>query len=98
MNTGELRNYELIAVLNSKNAETLTKSKTDLKENLKKRNVEIVEEKDWGLKKLFHLSQKEAEGSFQYIKFKSLPETVSQLNSDLRVNQSVLKSMIKKLA
>ncbi|MDH5719984.1 MAG: 30S ribosomal protein S6 [Spirochaetia bacterium] len=97
MSTTELREYELIAVLNGKSAENIAKGKTDIQSNFSKRKVDIIDEKDWGTKKLFHLADKETEGSFQYYKFKADPQTIAQINSDLRVNQSVLKSMLKKL-
>ncbi|MDH5717436.1 MAG: 30S ribosomal protein S6 [Spirochaetia bacterium] len=89
--------YELVLTIKTGTAETLLKSTTEIKNNLTKRKAEVTEEKDWGKKKLFHLTQKEVEGNFHYLKFKALPETIEQINSDLRVDQSVLKSMIKRL-
>jgi len=54
---------------------------------------EIVSEEKMGRRKLAHEINHIRDGFYAYMKFKSEPKLLASLNQQLRVNESVLRSM-----
>ena len=88
-----LRDYEVIVIVDSNQTENTT-GKDEIEAILKKRKAEVVHNEDWGKRKLFHPPKGTSHGVFHYFKMKSDPAAIAQINADLKVNQSVLKSMV----
>ncbi len=89
------REYEVVLVLGQ--SEDLDQAKTDVQDNLKKRNADVINADDLGMRKLFHPIKNIEQGFFQLLRIKAEPTAISQINSDFRVNQSVLKSLISRV-
>ena len=88
-----MRDYEVIVIVDSNQTESIT-GKDEIEAILKKRKAEVVHNEDWGKRKLFHPPKGTSHGVFHYFKMKSDPAAIAQINADLKVNQSVLKSMV----
>ena len=58
---------------------------------LKGEGAEIVNEENWGLKKLAYTIQKKTTGYYQLVEFKAQPETIAVLETQFRRDENVLR-------
>lgn len=94
MSSTTTRDYEVVLVLSDQNPENLTKVKEDIEAGFTKRGATVAAKEDWGLRKLFHDAAKQGKGHFQFYHVKADPQSVQQINADLKVNTGVIKTMI----
>ena len=55
--------------------------------------AEIINEENWGLKKLAYPIQKKSTGFYQLLEFKANPETIAKLETNFRRDEKVLRFM-----
>ncbi len=87
-----LNNYETVFIL------TPVLSEAQMKETvgkfvalLEKDGAEIVNQENWGLKKLAYPIQKKSTGFYQLVEFKAKPETIATLETAFRRDEAVLR-------
>ena len=59
--------------------------------------AEIINEENWGLKKLAYPIQKKSTGFFELIEFKAAPETIKTLEIAYRRDEKVLRYLTVKM-
>jgi len=69
--------------------EAVDKFKTILTEE----KAEIINEENWGLKKLAYAIQKKSTGFYQLLEFNANPETIEKLETNFRRDEKVLRFM-----
>jgi len=90
-----LKNYEGLFILKPELAkEELSQLHQVIHENIKKYNGEIETAEDWGKKSLAYEINKQKEGIYYLLKFKIDPKQVKALNTDLKLNESVVRVML----
>lgn len=93
------RNYEMITVVSTEAGEDIEQIKSDIEATLAKREAEITGFNNWGHQKLFHRTQSNRDnGHFLFHTFKAAPGAITQINADMRIHQTVVKSMISRQA
>ncbi len=87
-----LKNYEAVFIL------TPVLSEAQMKETVGKvitllegEGAEIVNQENWGLKKLAYPIQKKSTGFYQFLEFKAKPETIALMEKNLRRDETVLR-------
>ncbi len=87
-----MNNYETVFIL------TPDLSEAQVKEAVAKfvgvlqgEGAEIVNEENWGLKKLAYPIQKKTTGYYQLVEFKAQPEIIAVLETQFRRDESVLR-------
>jgi small subunit ribosomal protein S6 len=87
-----MNNYETVFIL------TPVLSEVQMKETvekfttlLKKEGAEIVNEENWGLRKLAYPIDKKTTGFYQLVEFKAKPETIATLEIHFRRDERVLR-------
>ena len=87
-----MNNYETVFIL------TPDLSEAQVKEAVAKfvgvlqgEGAEIVNEENWGLKKLAYTIQKKTTGYYQLVEFKAQPEVIAVLETQFRRDESVLR-------
>ena len=73
--------------------ETVEKFKGVLTAN----GAEIVNDENWGLKKMAYAIQKKSTGFYQLLEFKAEPEAVAKLETAYRRNERVIRFITVKL-
>ena len=58
---------------------------------LKEEGAEIINEENWGLKKLAYPIQKKSTGFYQLVEFKANPETIAKLELNFRRDERVIR-------
>ena len=94
---GIVGSYETVMVLSTKLGEegiasTVEKFKALIAAN---GTIDVVDE--WGKRKLAYLIDKQSEGYYVLIGFKSNPEFIAELNRIYNITEGVLRSAIKKI-
>lgn len=87
-----MNNYETVFIL------TPDLSEAQVKEAVAKfvgilqgEGAEIVNEENWGLKKLAYTIQKKTTGYYQLVEFKAQPEVIATLETQFRRDENVLR-------
>jgi small subunit ribosomal protein S6 len=88
----ELRNYETVFILTPVLSEdqikdTVAKYVSLLKEN----GAKIVNEEQWGMKKLAYPIQKKNTGFFNLVEFEASADTVESIEVELRRDEKILR-------
>jgi small subunit ribosomal protein S6 len=94
---GIVNSYETVLVLSTKLGEegiasTVEKFKALISAN---GTIDVVDE--WGKRKLAYLIEKQSEGYYVLIGFKSNPEFITELNRVYNITEGVLRSAVKKI-
>jgi small subunit ribosomal protein S6 len=94
---GIVNSYETVLVLSTKLGEegiasTVEKFKALISAN---GTIDVVDE--WGKRKLAYLIEKQSEGYYVLIGFKSNPEFITELNRVYNITEGVLRTAIKKI-
>lgn len=93
-----LNNYETVFIL------TPVLSEVQMKEAVEKftklltdNGAEIVNEENWGLRKLAYPIQKKSTGFYQLLEFKAEPELIAKLELEYRRDERVIRFLTFKL-
>ncbi len=91
--------YESIFILKpSLTEEETTGGVEKIKGIIQRAGGEVVALENWGKKKLAYEVRKEKKGTYCIVHFKGTGTTVSELSRTYRLNESVILSMIVKIA
>ena len=87
-----MNNYETVFILTPDLSEAQVKEAVaKFVGILKDESAEIVNEENWGLKKLAYTIQKKTTGYYQLVEFKAQPETIAVLETQFRRDENVLR-------
>ena len=87
-----MNNYETVFILTPDLSEAQVKEAVaKFVGILKGESAEIVNEENWGLKKLAYTIQKKTTGYYQLVEFKAQPETIAVLETQFRRDENVLR-------
>ena len=94
---GIVNSYETVLVLSTKLGEEGIASTVERFKALISANgtIDVVDE--WGKRKLAYLIEKQSEGYYVPIGFKSNPEFITELNRVYNITDGVLRTAIKKI-
>ncbi|MDR2121428.1 MAG: 30S ribosomal protein S6 [Tannerella sp.] len=87
-----MNNYETVFILTPVLSDVQVKEAVDkFKKVLTAENAEIVNEENWGLRKLAYTIEKKTTGSYQLLEFKANPETIAVLETQFRRDERVIR-------
>ena len=87
-----MNNYETVFILTPDLSEAqVREAVAKFVDVLKGEGAEIVNEENWGLKKLAYQIQKKTTGYYQLVEFKAQPETIAVLETQFRRDENVLR-------
>ena len=92
-----MRKYELVLILKPQMsdveiAEFVEKTKKLIAQN----GGEVLTEDKWGRRKLAHPIGHERDGFYSYMKFQSLPQSITKLSQHFKVQESVMRCVMLK--
>ncbi|MDR1257829.1 MAG: 30S ribosomal protein S6 [Tannerellaceae bacterium] len=87
-----MNNYETVFILTPVLSEVQMKEAVEKFTNLlKTEGAEIVNEENWGLRKLAYPIEKKTTGFYQLVEFKAKPETINTLEVHFRRDERVIR-------
>ena len=87
-----MNNYETVFILTPVLSDAQMKEAVEKFKNLLiGEGAEIVNEENWGLRKLAYPIQKKTTGFYQLIEFKANPETIAMLELNFRRDERVIR-------
>ena len=87
-----MNNYETVFILTPDLSEAQVKEAVaKFVDVLKGEGAEIVNEENWGLKKLAYPIAKKSTGYYQFLEFQAQPETIATLETQFRRDENVLR-------
>jgi len=87
-----MNNYETVFILTPVLSDAQMKEAVEkIKETLASHNAEIVNEENWGLRKLAYPINKKTTGFYQLIEFKSEPNVIDILETQFRRDERVIR-------
>lgn len=88
----ETRHYESVFIITPLLTDDQMKEAVDKFRNiLKKNNAEIVQEENWGLKKLAYPIQKKSTGFYQLFEFKADPEFIKKWETEFKRDEQIMR-------
>ncbi|MDP4269061.1 MAG: 30S ribosomal protein S6 [Bacteroidota bacterium] len=93
-----MNHYETVFILTPVLSDVQMKEAVEkFKGILAAEGAEIVNEENWGLKKLAYPIQKKSTGFYQLIEFKSSPATIAKLEVNYRRDERVIRFLTFKM-
>ncbi len=93
-----MNHYETVFILTPVLSDAQMKEAVDsFKSILKDNGAEIVNEENWGLRKLAYPIQKKSTGFYSLIEFDAAPETIKKLEVAYRRDEKVLRFLTFRL-
>lgn len=87
-----MNNYETVFILTPVLSDAQMKEAVEKFTNiLKNEGAEIVNEENWGLRKLAYPIDKKTTGFYQLVEFKANPETIAKLEIQFRRDERVIR-------
>jgi small subunit ribosomal protein S6 len=87
-----MNNYETVFILTPVLSDTQVKEAVEkFKKVLVAESAEIVNEENWGLRKLAYPIEKKTTGSYQLFEFKANPQTIAVLETQFRRDERVIR-------
>jgi small subunit ribosomal protein S6 len=87
-----MNDYEAVFILTPVLSDAQMKEAVEkFKGILANENAEIVNEENWGLRKLAYPIEKKTTGFYQLIEFKARPETIAVLETQFRRDERVIR-------
>ena len=87
-----MNNYETVFILTPVLSDAQMKEAVEKFTNLlKAEGAEIVNEENWGLRKLAYPIDKKTTGFYQLVEFKANPETIAKLEIQFRRDERVMR-------
>ncbi|MEQ9404963.1 MAG: 30S ribosomal protein S6 [Cyclobacteriaceae bacterium] len=86
------KNYETVFILTPVLSEAQMKDTVEkFKKVLKDNGAEIVNDENWGLRKLAYPIQHKTTGFYQLVEFKADPDTIIKLETEYRRDEAVMR-------
>ena len=93
-----INQYETVFILTPVlSAEQMKETVDKFKKLLTDNGAEILNEENWGLKKLAYPIEKKTTGFYQLLEFKSEPELMQKLETEYRREERVIRFLTVKL-
>ena len=93
-----MNNYETVFILTPVLSDAQMKEAVEKFTGiLKEQGAEIVNEENWGLRKLAYPIDKKSTGFYQLIEFKAKPETIETLEVNFRRDERVIRFLTFKM-
>ena len=93
-----MNHYETVFILTPVLSDAQMKEAVDkFKDVLVKANAEIVNEENWGLRKLAYPIEKKSTGFYQLIEFKAEPEVINNLETQFRRDERIIRFLTVKM-
>jgi ribosomal protein S6 len=87
-----MNNYETVFILTPVLSEAQMKEAVEKFTNLlKAEGAEIVNEENWGLRKLAYPIEKKTTGFYQFVEFNAKPTTIASLELNFRRDERILR-------
>jgi len=87
-----MNNYETVFILTPVLSDAQMKEAVEkFKGILTQEGAEIINEENWGLRKLAYPIQKKSTGFYQLIEFKASPSTINKLEINFRRDERVIR-------
>ena len=87
-----MNQYETVFILTPVlSDEQMKETVAKFKKLLTDKGAEIVNEENWGLKKLAYPIAKKSTGYYQFLEFQAQPETIATLETQFRRDENVLR-------
>ncbi|MDR0757932.1 MAG: 30S ribosomal protein S6 [Tannerella sp.] len=87
-----MNNYETVLILTPVLSDAQVKEAVEkFKKVLVAENAEIVNEENWGLRKLAYPIEKKTTGSYQLLEFKANPGTIAVLETQFRRDERIIR-------
>jgi len=87
-----MNNYETVFILTPVLSDIQVKEAVEKFKNvLVAEKAEIVNEENWGLRKLAYPIEKKTTGAYQLLEFKANPETIAVLETQFRRDERVIR-------
>ncbi len=87
-----MRHYETIIIIKPNSGEADVKAKIEKVTGvINSFHGTVVKVDNWGLKKLAYIISKEQQGIYVYFEYASAPETIAELERQLRIDDTILK-------
>ena len=87
-----MNHYETVFILTPVLSEAQMKDAVEkFKDVLKKHNATLVNEENWGLKKLAYPIQKKSSGFYSLLEFQAEPSVVAALETEYRRDEKVMR-------
>ena len=87
-----MNNYETVFILTPDLSEAQVKEAVaKFVDSLKAEGAEIVNEENWGIKKLAYSINKKTTGFYQFVEFKAQPTVIATLETQFRRDENVLR-------
>lgn len=93
-----MRKYELITIIKNTDSAALDNYKKSLREVLKKHNIEVSKEEEWGTRNVHHELDGATTGFFMVSNCIMEQAKVAELKRDLHITEGILRHMIKLVA
>jgi len=92
-----MNQYETVFILTPVLSEAQVKEAADkYKDYLQKLGSEIINEENWGMKKLAYSIQKKTSGFYLMIEYKAEPTVIAQLELQMRRDERVIRYLTVK--
>lgn len=85
-----MKKYEFMFILDVFDEQ---QTKEEAKEILTRQNANILSEDAWGIRKLAYPIKKRENGYYYLLQVELLPASLKEINSDIRLNEKILKYM-----
>ena len=93
-----MNKYELITIIKNTDTAELDNYKKSLREVLKKHNIEVSKEEEWGTRNVHHELEGTTTGFFMVSNCIMAPDKVVGLKRDLQITDGIMRHMIKRSA
>ncbi len=90
-----MRNYEMMIIYNVEE-KSLTEGLQHVKDFFNSHNVEIVSEKDYGMRDLAYPIDKKKRGHYYLFNIKAEQATLQKINKDFKLYKPILRYLILK--
>lgn len=93
-----MRHYETIVIIKPNAAEADVKAKIEKVSGIiNSFHGTVVKVDNWGLKKLAYIINKEQQGIYVYFEYAAVPETIAELERQLRIDDTIIKYITIKI-
>lgn len=93
-----MRKYELITILRNTDSAALDEHKKSLREVLKKYNIEVSKEEEWGTRSTHHELEGSTTGFYMVSNCVIDPGQITELKRDLAITDGIMRHMVKRVA
>lgn len=90
-----MKNYEVMVIYNTEE-KGLTEGTDHVKKFFQSHNIEIVSEKDYGMKDLAYTIDKKKRGHYYLFNIKTDPTNLQKINKDFKLYKPILRYIIIK--